>query len=251
MALDGHEFWLSRADGGSVHFFGVYQEPFLGHLRWVYQATEVFDPNGFKTTLTYDQYGNLSQVRQEGGRYLTIHWGGVGFALPVIVSVDSGSDYGLQSQHISYGYSTLDSGLVVLTSVTYPDEPAPGRTSSAYYTYDMLYGDDPNSADQEPNSFPLLKYAVDPHFGGAMTKIGYKYWGKACHTHPPHNCGAPCANWFYFTPETVIAERSKAHYNTVVSSFDPHCETGSRYEADGIGCWLRVYLRSCGGAGAL
>ena len=108
MALDGHEFWLSRADGGSVHFVGVYQEPFLGHLRWVYQATEVFDPNGLRTDLTYDQDGNLSQVKQEGGRYLTINWGGVtGFYTPVIASVDSGSDYGLQSQHVSYGYSNL------------------------------------------------------------------------------------------------------------------------------------------------
>jgi RHS repeat-associated protein len=241
MALDGHEFWLSRADGGSVHFVGVYSEPFVGHLRWFYQAKEVYDPNGLRTDLTYNQDGNLSQVKQEGGLYLTIHWQGLdGFALPVIGSVDSGSDYGLQSQHISYGYSSLgggSSGIFVLTTVTYPDEP----TSTAAYTYSMNYGDVPNAANQ-PNSFPLLKTADDPHFAGAMTKISYKYWGNSCTTHPPPNCGVACANWPRFGPETIVAERSMDRYNTVVSSFDPVCETGSRKEATGIGGWRWFYF---------
>jgi RHS repeat-associated protein len=238
MAFDGHEFWLSRADGGSVHFLGVYSQPYQGHLKWYYQATEVFDSNGFKTELHYDQAGNLTEVRQEGGRYLTINWGTVeGFSMPVIASVDSGSDYGLESQHVSYGYSNIGgagSGMFVLTSVTYPDEPAPGLTTLATYTYSMDYGDTPNAANQF-NSFPLLKTADDPHFAGAMTQISYKYWGNSCTTRPPANCGVACANWPRFGPNTIVAERSKDHYNTVVSSFDPVCETGSRKDYNGIG----------------
>src|ERR1043166_9683660 len=51
MAYDGHEFWLDRADGGSVHFVGVHSESHDGHLWWSYEAQEIFDPHGFKTNL--------------------------------------------------------------------------------------------------------------------------------------------------------------------------------------------------------
>ena len=75
-----------------------------------------------------------------------------------------------------------------------------------------------------------------------MTKISYKYWGNSCNPRPPHSCGVACLNWPRFWPETIIEERSMDRYNTVVSSFDPQCETGSRKEANGIGGWRWFYF---------
>src|SRR5207248_3216700 len=66
MAEDGSEFWLYRADGGSVHF--------ISDNTWGYQAREVFDPHGLLTTLHYNPEGNLDWVEQDGGRRLTIRW---------------------------------------------------------------------------------------------------------------------------------------------------------------------------------
>jgi len=64
MAENGSDFWLHRADGGSVHFTG-------GPI--FYEATEIFDPHGLRTDLIYEN-GYLRQVKQEGGRWLTITW---------------------------------------------------------------------------------------------------------------------------------------------------------------------------------
>jgi RHS repeat-associated protein len=245
MALDGHEFWLSRADGGSVHFVGVYSELHNGHAWWSYEAQELFDPHGLRTDLIY-QGDNLTEVRQEGGRSLLITWGEVGgVALPVIASVDSKGPNGEQLQHVSYWYAKCGgahSGHSVLSRVIYEDESAPGQQPpSAIYTYSMNYGDEANGTGQF-NSFPLLKTADDPHFAGAMTKISYKYWGNSCTTRPPANCGVACMNWPHFPAETIVAERSMDRYNTVVSSFDPVCETGSRKESSGIGASRWFYF---------
>lgn len=49
MAPDGSEFWIYRADGGTVHF----QRNPDGH----YLATELFDSNGLRTGLEYEQGG--------------------------------------------------------------------------------------------------------------------------------------------------------------------------------------------------
>ena len=52
MAENGSEFYIYLADGGSVHFVG-YNGANLTGENWLYRATEVYDPHGLRTTLSY------------------------------------------------------------------------------------------------------------------------------------------------------------------------------------------------------
>src|SRR3977135_1676841 len=175
MAEDGSNFWLHLADGGSVHFVGG---------SGGYDATEIFAPHGLRTDLHYRPDGRLDKVTQEGGRWLDISWDyRAGFAALVIVQVQSGGYAGVQSVTYNYNrYPDPNGGFLVLTSVDYPNDPAPGQTASAVYTHGFAYGDDPNGA-QAP--YPRLKSADDPRHPGAMTKIRYRYRGVTCLKNPP------------------------------------------------------------------
>jgi len=232
MAQDGSEFWLYRADGGMVRFVGL---PGLQE----YQAREVYDPHGFRTDLLYN--GELlTRVQQEGGRYLNIVWGVLPGDMPVITRVETGGLAG--SQQVTYKYSK-PGGDYVLTKVTYPDTPAPGQTSSAIYTYGYSYqGDQPGVGPQSP--FPLLKYADDPNYTGAMTKIRYDYRGETCPTQvlptPPPNTDS-----HRFTAEAIKQERS-GETGEVVSAFEGGCALGERKESNGLGGERRLYYGSSG-----
>jgi hypothetical protein len=54
MAANGSQFWLCRADGGSVYF--------LLDSAFGYQARQVYDPHGLRTDLSYDSNGHLAQI---------------------------------------------------------------------------------------------------------------------------------------------------------------------------------------------
>jgi hypothetical protein len=132
MAPDGSNFWLYTDDGGAVHFVGN---------TWDYRATEVFDRYGFRTDLSYDETGRLTRVQQEGGeRWLTITWKDVmskdansQFYVVgrVIESVETGGSAASQKVTYQYKLPYPYAPYVTLASVTYPDDPAPGQTSSA------------------------------------------------------------------------------------------------------------------------
>ncbi len=150
MAENGSEFWLHRADGGTVHF--IYDD------TWGYQAREVLDPHGLITTLTYDGNGHLIQVQQEGGRRLVLTW-----SSGVITRVEDPD--GGPTQAVDYLYGSPD-GWFTLTHAQYHDEPFPGQTVSSTYTYQTI---------PPPSGFfpagPLLSTADDPHFAGPMRSI--------------------------------------------------------------------------------
>jgi RHS repeat-associated protein len=236
MAQDGSNFWLHLADGGSVHFVAV---------SGGYEATEVFDPHGLRTTLSYNADG-LYRVEQEGGRWLDIIWDyRAGFPFKVIVQVQSGGYAGIQS--VFYNYNPFSNGgatFLVLTSVDYPNDPAPGQTASAIYTYGFTYGDDPNGA-QAP--YPLLKVADDPRYPGAMTKIRYRYRGVTC----PRNAPGPFPklNYFRAFAEAIAAEET-ANTTPVleVSKFSIDCDYGTRMETNGLNGWRMFYFGDSAGA---
>jgi RHS repeat-associated protein len=222
MDVYGLDFWLTRADGGSVHF--------VWHQTLGYQAKEVYDPHGLKTTLHYTEDGYLYQVAQEGGRVLNITWG---FFQPggwrVITKVETGHPAGLQ--RVTYKY-TRSSYFLVLSKATYENDPAPGQTTSAYYTYGTCFGEgtEPCSGDAR-SDFPLLKRADDPRFAGPMTKIRYNYRGTVC---PPHLIRPwDFPEWVPAQPYAIAAERSDT--GAFVSSFLIHCDGGLREETNGLG----------------
>jgi RHS repeat-associated protein len=236
MAQDGSNFWLHLADGGSVHFVAV---------SGGYEATEVFDPHGLRTTLSYNADG-LYRVEQEGGRWLDIIWDyRAGFPFKVIVQVQSGGYAGVQS--VFYNYTPFSNGtanFLVLTSVDYPNDPGPGQTASAVYTYGFTYGDDPNGA-QAP--YPLLKIANDPRHPGAMTKIRYRYRGFTCPRNAPGSDPKP--NYFRAFAEAIAAEETADTTPVLeVSKFSIDCDFGTRMETNGLNGWRMFYFGDSAGA---
>src|SRR2546430_4960092 len=168
MSRDGSQFWVYRADGSSVHFVGG---------PGVYQVNETFDPHGLRTEFQYDANGRLVKVVQDGGRFLTIHWCPHGYSGTFIDWVENGGGGG-GVQRVSYSYANLQDSpaWLALSAVDYPE----GAT--AHYTYGVYFGDDPGEGG---SNYPLLKYAEDPRYAGAMTKIRYAYRGGSCPEYPP------------------------------------------------------------------
>lgn len=241
MALDGSEFWIYRADGGSVHFVGHSPVYANGRTVWYYEAREVYDPHGFRTELQYEDWF-LKRVLPDGGRSLTFEWGyniGGGVA-PVIRSVTS--DAGTAAaQTVSYDYAITGSA-VTLSQVTYPE-----GGKKATYIYGMDWG---NPLATEPNYFPLLKDADDPHFAGAMTRIHYDYTGIRCRPgdQPPSDPPEAHFLYLYAQPEAILEERISAA-SPRVSRLSIECFTGVRKETNGLGAWRFFYYGASAGFG--
>ena len=248
MAQDGSEFWLYRADGGSVHFVGSNgPNPTGGYYRWEYRATEVYDPHGLLTTLLYEKpypFDHLlTKVVQEGGSWLTINWASY-HDQPVIGSVESGGNVG--SQQVGYKYA-LTPNDIVLYVASYPN--GGGTTTSAMYNYGNSYqSDQPNVGPQ--SSFPLLKRADDPHYAGAMTKIRYNYWGQVCPEPHPNPTPPEIHEWYNFVAE-AIAEEKSGETNGIVARFEPICQSGMRRDHNGLGGGRELYFGGSGVVGAI
>jgi len=228
MHPEGLHFWLRRADGGAVYF--------LWHQTLGYQAKEVYDPHGFKTTLNYNIYGDLDQVIQEGGRSLNITWGLFPGNWRVITRVEVGGTGGAQA--VNYKYKQLapvSNAFLVLSKVIYPNDQAPGQDNSALYVYGFDYA--PNvshSADA-----PMLKYADDPRVSGPMTKIAYDYNGFGCAPPAPYPWNYPM--FVPAQPYAIAAEKS-GETGEIVSRFSLYCQNGEREEINGLGGRRKFYF---------
>ncbi|HKP03477.1 MAG TPA: RHS repeat-associated core domain-containing protein [Chthoniobacterales bacterium] len=228
MAVNGSEFWLCRADGGSVHFVLT---------TFGYQATEVFDPHGFRTDLIYNQTtGNLERVEQEGGRSLLLTWGLYRGDGTVITSVDSGRGTIPDGKSVTYRYGRLNDTYLVLGVVGYPDDQSPGHGCSAVYHYGLDF----NPTSTIPSDYPLLKRADDPHYTGPMTTIRYNYRGWACPPQVHHWGEAYNPNYAPAQQYGVSEELSDAGH--LVSSLIIECPTGLREESNGIGGRRKFYF---------
>jgi RHS repeat-associated protein len=234
MAQDGSEFFIYLSDGGSVRFTGYDPVGTNGVVRWNYRATEVYDPHGLRTTLSYTD-GLLTGVADEGNRWLNIVWKNFqDTGWRVIGRVETGGDAG--SQQVIYNYTLLGID-PVLAKVLYPDTPALGQTASALYTYSHSYhGDQPGVGPQ--SDIPILKRAHDPHFAGAMTKIFYNYFGRS-DCRPPNSLSNPPPegyfDWYWFSPETIWQELSDGAEGWPVSQFPAVCKSATRTEINGFG----------------
>ena len=221
MAVNGSEFWLCRADGGSVRFTGG-----TGN----YRATEVFDPHGLKTVLHYNNGGLLDQVTQDGGRYLTITWSSFRDAGYVITRVESGGSAG--AQYVTYKYRRVNGTFLVLAVVGY------GEDAPALYGYSLEYSD---GNVHNPSQWPLLKEANDPRYAGAMTQVKYDYSGVACPTPTPVPGGdLPPPSYVLGTPYDVIAEKNSA--GVAVSKLARECFSFVRTETNGLGGQRMFYF---------
>ncbi|HEV2806116.1 MAG TPA: hypothetical protein VGW57_14425, partial [Chthoniobacterales bacterium] len=249
MAEDGSQFWLFRADGSSVHFVGG---------PGVYHVNEIYDSHGLRTALDYYPDGTLYRVTEDGGRFLQLNWSG-----GVIASVQSGGPAGTQTVYYNYtaacnGESSggdggqpvgTDGGMsmsaampatcsgpswLVLSGVSYPEG------TSAQYNYGFYYGDDSSVHDI---NYPLLKYADDPRYAGAMTKIFYTYRASSCPERAPGNFNRD----YYAAPAYAIAKEESGETRGTVSSFSIDCYHGTRMETNGLNGWRQFYFGDSAG----
>jgi RHS repeat-associated protein len=247
MAANGSNFWIYRADGSSVHFTGG---------PGVYQATGIFDSHGLRTALDYYADGTLYRVTEDGGRFLQLNWSG-----GVIASVQSGGPAGSQTVNYIYtsacdgdmtggGSGGVDGGMsisgpdggmtcsgpnwTVLRGVSYPEGTA------ATYTYAFTFGDDTSVHE---TGYPVLKYADDPRFAGAMTRIWYTYRASSCPERAPGNF-----NRDYFAANALsLAKEESGETRQTVSSFSIDCYGGTRMETNGINGWREFYFGDSAG----
>ncbi len=229
MTEDGSSFWLYRADGGSVHF-----EVLHGNNWDDYRATEVYDPHGLRTALTYDADGYLYEVIQDGGRKLTFRWDdyddpSLNRYWPKVIGKVTSSTGSAGTQAVSYGYNW--NTWLTLTSVTYENDPAPGYTSKAVYTY----GD-----YTPPEGFvyggPLLLTAKDPRFAGPMQYIRYDYALSGCRPQgrPQTEPYQGAKHDYYYASPTGIAAERDGKTGAYVSRFGIGCFDGTRTEYNGF-----------------
>jgi YD repeat-containing protein len=243
LATDGSEFWLCRADGGSVHF--------LWDASYGFQAKEVYDPHGLLTVLEYDTLGCLKYVREAAGRFLKINWQPFPGGEYLIASVQSGS--GLNGseavqQTVLYSY-VVEQGThaQTLQYVIYDNEPdlTPGAPANqkvtAVYRYGNCWGDEPQSGvctGTAASPDPLLKRADDPHYAGAMTAIRYNYRGTYC----PPPLVKPWEHPNYVRAQAFAIAAEISDTGLPVSSFEIGCESGQRHEQTALDSWRTFYF---------
>jgi len=153
--MGGGNFDLVMRDGGRVRF----RHPAGSASGSDLKATEIVDPYGQITTLTYDGSGRSSRITEPGGRYLQINYTGPYH----IDNVQAFDGRGNLVETVSYIYSPRTYGGVTrdyLTQVNYDDG------THAYYTYQ-------NSNTGSP--LALVQTCDDVRFAGPMKKIQYEY----------------------------------------------------------------------------
>ena len=158
------------ADGGAVHFVGSHNEARCGRGKrgWLYQASEVFDPHGLRTALTYDERRPSHHMWNKRASLADPHC----LEWPFVVIPGDGhwkSDRYWRCRVAARCYKSRryrqfrEGRFYVLAKVTYADTPAPGQAASAFY-----YGHWPTKGTTKregPQTVsPILKEADDPHF---------------------------------------------------------------------------------------
>lgn len=133
-AANTGECYLLLSDGGTVHFHQTCaQDPNPDYVLWdftIAAPTQITDPYGLVTTLSYDGSNRLTQVTEPAGRWLKIYYN----TNNTINHVDASYPSGPVTQSVSYTYASRSFGGVfynVLLNANYSDG------YSAAYTYQM------------------------------------------------------------------------------------------------------------------
>jgi len=246
----GDFFWLYTADGGSVFF------------RWFdsgYRATQVVDPHGLSTYLTYENNGygdRLTRVAGPDGRSLFLEYGALGDNPSAVISkVGWGVTLGSYLQTVEYDYSHYSiadpaNGVpynwYALTGVKYMDDVNAGQLVRATYTYTPVATHDTDDTPGTPSPQgrgPLLTTADDPRFEGAMTRIRYVFRGGPggepfCQSVNPIPAPGNIGPSMMYAPFPVQKEVS-LDTGAVVSELYIPCngmpDTGMRIETRGAG----------------
>ena len=160
------------ADGGKVVFNGDGQ-----HSG---KVTDIYDPYGQRTTITYDDNtGQRIQVTEPGGRYLKFIYGpdtDPRDGTKMLKTVEAhGLGNATVTDSVTYTYTAVSPGVtgrekLMLTKATYSD----GTSATYTYTND-------NVSPANSKWYPLLQRCDDYRYNGPMRTIFYDYQSGGPH----------------------------------------------------------------------
>ena len=161
-------------DGGTIVFGPVVVNGTTYHTV----ATEIIDPYGQTTTITY--YPNsllMKWVTEPGGRYLQFTYNGW-----LVARVDAYDGQGHLTDYVVYHYSSVSPGgtgspVQCLTSVDYSD----GTRASYTYTTDNVPEHQGPPCPCSIRTLPLVSGCDDARYHGSMRRIAYEYQDQGPH----------------------------------------------------------------------
>ena len=210
-------FHVHRSDGGTVLFE---RSAYGASAGRIHRATKIWDRHGLLTTLEYTDPATpwVTRVREPAGRFVRFTYNLIanGPPWPLVTRVESGRDANNPNdvwQGVDYAYTGVPDGgsgfgnTAKLVQVTYANEPAPGQSTSAFYTYQWRAGwAGGNNGSGATIAGHFLETADDPHFDGPMNRIRYTYQDPN-QIRPPTdaNCNvvtnyAPSQQYFLYRP---------------------------------------------------
>jgi RHS repeat-associated protein len=172
------DWWDTNAGGFRLADGGIVKFDSLG------RESQIIDPYGQTTTITYASDSTWMKVTEHGGRYLYFTYtpGVNGLPSLMLTEVDAYDGRGNRTDWVVYNYTaiqpsgnnTTGNPMNCLTRVDYSDG------QHAYYTYE----DDnvPNDPTHGSTPFwPLVKTCNDVRYHGPMRRIAYDYQGGGPH----------------------------------------------------------------------
>jgi hypothetical protein len=162
------------ADGGTIVFGPIVVNGTTYHTV----ATEIIDPYGQTTTITY--YPNsvlMKWVTEAGGRYLQFTYNGW-----LVTRVDAYDGQGHLTDYVVYHYSSVSPGgtgspVQCLTSVDYSD----GTHASYTYRTDNVPEHQGPQCPCSTRTLPLVSGCDDARYHGSMRRIVYEYQDQGPH----------------------------------------------------------------------
>ncbi|MBS0656973.1 MAG: hypothetical protein JSR82_01840 [Verrucomicrobia bacterium] len=246
---NGLWFWLMCKDGGAILYELAPGAPGpdsknVGSFR----ATEIRDPHGVPTRLTYNG-DRLVSATEAAGRTLRFTWGTPTNAELVLTAVSwhlTPSDPN-PVQTVNYGYgSTVPDAVsaVIHTRTVLASASTTGDTRAAAYTYRFHT---PSSTTEYPQA--SLYTADDPRFAGPMQRIRYRYRGQTGEC-PAGNPNSPFDNSksSNYRPAYHAVEEEQTFDGTMVARLEIPCNglitTGLRFETTGLNQQRTFYYGS-------
>ena len=167
------------ADGGTIVFGPVVVNGITYHTF----ATEIIDPYGQTTTITY--YPNsllMKWVTEPGGRYLQFSYTQIN-GQTLLTGVDAYDGRGNRIDYVVYHYASKSTGGTIvttamcLTSVDYSD----GTHASYTYRTDNVPEHQGPPCPCSIRTLPLVSGCDDARYHGSMRRIAYEYQDQGPH----------------------------------------------------------------------
>lgn len=181
---------IRMPDGGKIVYASTIPYYYQGQsynaaTQYVY-PTQIIDPYGLVTTLTWVAYGNtatkvlikLDKVTEPGGRYLKINWDATNSFITSVQAFDGVNPQPIQSVNYTWAAFQLSHNWPVVQTLSHVDY-SDGTFASYTYTDQAYSGPPICSYPYRPDIWRIadLATADDVRYNGPMRQIAYQYYG--------------------------------------------------------------------------